>query len=173
MGLSSDLISQFVKATNDSIKREKETIIAYGTTVVREDTIYVKLDGSDLLTPVTSTVNVRNNDRVTVMIKNHTATVTGNITSPSAGTEDIADAGKTATDYMTVTDAHGLVIGSKPDGILHGNIQNLVVHPYLFAMEIRFFRNFHLQKKRLMELPLHRRLMILLLSRQRTRMDRQ
>lgn len=123
MGLSSDLISQFVKATNDSIKREKETIIAYGTTVVREGTIYVKLDGSDLLTPVTSTVNVRNNDRVTVMIKNHTATVTGNITSPSAGTEDIADAGKTATDYMTVTDAHGLVIGSKPDGILRGNIQ--------------------------------------------------
>lgn len=123
MGLSSDLISQFAKATNDNVKREKETIIAYGTTLVRGDVIYVKLDGSDLLTPVTSTVNVRNNDRVTVMIKNHTATVTGNITSPSAGTEDIADAGKTATDYMNLTDTLGLIIGNKTDGILRGNIQ--------------------------------------------------
>lgn len=123
MGLSSDLISQFAKATNDNVKREKETIIAYGTTLVRGDVIYVKLDGSDLLTPVTSTVNVRNNDRVTVMIKNHTATVTGNITSPSAGTEDIADAGKTATDYMNLTDTLGLIIGNKTDGVLRGNIQ--------------------------------------------------
>lgn len=123
MGLSSDLISQFAKATNDNVKREKETIIAYGTTIVRGDVIYVKLDGSDLLTPVISTVNVRNNDRVTVMIKNHTATVTGNITSPSAGTEDISDAGKTATDYMNLTDTLGLIIGNKTDGILRGNIQ--------------------------------------------------
>lgn len=123
MGLSSDLISQFAKATNDNVKREKETIIAYGTTLVRGDVIYVKLDGSDLLTPVISTVNVRNNDRVTVMIKNHTATVTGNITSPSAGTEDISDAGKTATDYMNLTDTLGLIIGNKTDGILRGNIQ--------------------------------------------------
>lgn len=123
MGLSSDLISQFAKVTNDNIKREKETVITYGTTVKRGDIIYVKIDGSDLLTPVMSTVNIRDGDRVTVMIKNHNATVTGNITSPSAGTEDIADAGKTATNFMDMSDSLGLIVGDKTDNVLRGNIQ--------------------------------------------------
>lgn len=123
MGLSSDLISQFVKATNDNVKREKETILTYGTTVKRGDILYVKIDGSDLLTPVTSTVNIRDGDRVTVTIKNHNATVTGNITSPSAGAEDITDAGKTATNFMDLSDSLGLIVGDKTDNVLRGNIQ--------------------------------------------------
>lgn len=123
MGLSSDLISQFVKATNDNVKREKETILTYGTTVKRGDILYVKIDGSDLLTPVTSTVNIRDGDRVTVTIKNHNATVTGNITSPSAGAEDVTDAGKTATNFMDLSDSLGLIVGDKTDNILRGNIQ--------------------------------------------------
>lgn len=123
MGLSSDLISQFVKATNDNVKREKETILTYGTTVKRGDILYVKIDGSDLLTPVTSTVNIRDGDRVTITIKNHNATVTGNITSPSAGAEDITDAGKTATNFMDLSDSLGLIVGDKTDNVLRGNIQ--------------------------------------------------
>ena len=123
MGLSSDLISQFAKITNDNVKREKETILTYGTTVKRGDILYVKIDGSDLLTPVTSTVNIRDGDRVTVTIKNHSATVTGNITSPSAGAEDISDAGKTATNFMDLSDSLGLIVGDKTDNILRGNIQ--------------------------------------------------
>lgn len=123
MGLSSDLISQFAKVTNDNIKRERETILTYGTTVKRGDILYVKIDGSDLLTPVTSTVNIRDGDRVTVTIKNHNATVTGNITSPSAGAEDVTDAGKTATNFMDLSDSLGLIVGDKTDNILRGNIQ--------------------------------------------------
>lgn len=123
MGLSSDLISQFAKVTNDNVKREKETILTYGTTVKRGDILYVKIDGSDLLTPVTSTVNIRDGDRVTVTIKNHNATVTGNITSPSAGAEDVTDAGKTATNFMDLSDSLGLIVGDKTDNILRGNIQ--------------------------------------------------
>lgn len=123
MGLSSDLISQFAKVTNDNIKRERETILTYGTTVKRGDILYVKIDGSDLLTPVTSTVNIRDGDRVTVTIKNHNATVTGNITSPSAGAEDVTDAGKTATNFMDLSDSLGLIVGDKTDNVLRGNIQ--------------------------------------------------
>lgn len=123
MGLSSDLISQFVKVTNDNVKRERETILTYGTTVKRGDILYVKIDGSDLLTPVTSTVNIRDGDRVTVTIKNHNATVTGNVTSPSAGADDITDAGKTATNFMDLSDSLGLIVGDKTDNILRGNIQ--------------------------------------------------
>ena len=91
MGLSSDLISQFVKVTKDDKKTKKETI-TYGTiekTIEEDGTVtkYIKLDGSDIRTPlssVNSSVDVDQGDRVTVMIKNHTTTMTGNLTNPSA-----------------------------------------------------------------------------------------
>ena len=79
MGLSNDLISQFVKATKDTPKQSKETT-AYGTVKFGSDgKEYVQLDGSGALTPVSSTVTVKEGDRVIVMIKNHTATITGNL----------------------------------------------------------------------------------------------
>ena len=123
MNLSSDLISQFARITNDNSKRDKGTVITYGTTILRGDSMYVKIDGSDVLTPVSSTVNVRDNERVTVMIKNHTATITGNITSPAANSKDSSDAGKTATNYMERTDDLGLVIGDRTGEVLRSNIQ--------------------------------------------------
>lgn len=88
MSLSSELISQFVKITNDNKKTKQETTV-YGTTVKIGDETYVRIDGSDQLTPVSTTTNMEENDRVSVLIKDHTATVTGNISSPSARTEDI------------------------------------------------------------------------------------
>lgn len=88
MGLSSDLISQFVKITNDTNKSKKETT-AYGTVVDYNGGTYVRLDGSDLLTPMTKTVGVKDGDRVTISIKDHTATVTGNISSPSASSSEL------------------------------------------------------------------------------------
>lgn len=88
MELSSDLISQFVKATKDNKKVKQESTV-YGTTVEYNGSIYVKLDGSDLLTPILTTTDVKPSERVTVMIKDHTATVTGNISSPAARTDDV------------------------------------------------------------------------------------
>lgn len=97
MGLSSDLVAQFVKITNDNKPNTKKETTVYGTTVEYKGSIYVKIDGSDLLTPVMATANTKPGERVTVMIKNHTATVTGNLSSPAARLgdldkyEDIAD----------------------------------------------------------------------------------
>ena len=90
MGLSSDLISEFVKVTKDDEKPKSETVV-YGTTVVYEGSTYVKLDGSELLTPVSTTSSTENGERVTVMIKDHTATITGNMSSPSARSGDVED----------------------------------------------------------------------------------
>lgn len=91
MGLSDDLISQFAKITKDDTKPKSETTV-YGTTVEYNGAIYVKLDGSDRLTPVITTADLKTDERVSVMIKNHAATVTGNITSPSASKSDLDDA---------------------------------------------------------------------------------
>lgn len=88
MGLSNDLISQFVKATNDNKETKKESTV-YGTVKNVDGVEYVQLDGSDFLTPVSSTTSISDGDRVTVMIKNHNATVTGNISSPSAKNSDL------------------------------------------------------------------------------------
>ena len=91
MGLSQDLISQFVKVTNDRQTEKKETI-AYGTAVELDGKKYVRLDGSDMLTPVSSTADAEANERVTVLIKDHTATITGNASSPAARKQSVDDA---------------------------------------------------------------------------------
>ena len=91
MGLSQDLISQFVKVTNDR-KTEKKETIAYGTAVELDGKKYVRLDGSDMLTPVSSTADAEANERVTVLIKDHTATITGNASSPAARKQSVDDA---------------------------------------------------------------------------------
>ena len=90
MGLSHDLISQFVKVTNDRQTEKKETI-AYGTAVELDGKKYVRLDGSDMLTPVSSTADAEANERVTVLIKDHTATITGNASSPAARKQSVDD----------------------------------------------------------------------------------
>lgn len=89
MSLSVDLISQFAKATKEDKKTKSESTV-YGTTVEYDGKMYVRLDGSELLTPVTTTTNMEPGERVTVLIKNHSATVTGNITSPSATSGDVS-----------------------------------------------------------------------------------
>lgn len=89
MGLSKDLISKFIKTTNDNNSKSKKEDIVYGVIVENGGTKYVKIDGSELLTPITSTADAKNGERVTVMIKNHSAIVTGNVSSPAARTDDV------------------------------------------------------------------------------------
>lgn len=90
MALSHDLISQFAKVINNDKKAKSEST-SYGTTVEYNGSTYVKLDGSDLLTPVETTADTKAGERVTVLIKDHTATVTGNLSSPAARTEDVQE----------------------------------------------------------------------------------
>lgn len=92
MPLSSELVSQFAKLANNKPKEEKETTV-YGTTVIQNGNKYVKLDGSELLTPASFTTNIADGERVTVLIKNHMAIVTGNITSPAARTSEVEEVG--------------------------------------------------------------------------------
>lgn len=89
MSLSHELAIQFAKITKDAETKKSDTIV-YGTTTVKDGSIYVKLDGSDLLTPVSTTAVVNDGERVSVLIKNHTASITGNSSSPAARSEDVS-----------------------------------------------------------------------------------
>ena len=140
MSLPSNLVSEFVRITNDSKKTKSETTV-YGTIVKDGDTTYAKLDGSNVLTPVSTTADTQHGERVTVLIKNHTATVTGNISSPAARTDDVQqlggnvknitedtatlktsveDASKTATNFLSYDSDSGLQVGNKTGGTWSG-----------------------------------------------------
>ena len=87
MALSKDVMSQFAKAMMPKQESKEATLNATYKKIDGKE--YVQLDGSDILTPVTSSVIAETDDRVKVIIKNHAATVIGNITSPSARNKDL------------------------------------------------------------------------------------
>lgn len=84
MKLSDNVISEFVKMTNDTPSTNTNQSKIYGTAIIYNDEQYVQLDGSDLLTPADNTVHIKNGERVTVSIQNHIATIDGNISDISA-----------------------------------------------------------------------------------------
>lgn len=97
MALSMDLLSKFVKATNDKPAEKTESFVS-GTAVEYDGRMFVRLDGSDRLTPVSTSASVKDGNRVTVMIKNHEATVTGNVSDPSASSGTVGDLGDKVED---------------------------------------------------------------------------
>lgn len=106
--IPNELVTDFAKTTNDTSNKNKNDGSVCGTTVEKNGKMYVMIDGSDALTPVITTADIRHNERVIVQIKDHLATVTGNITSPSASstvveqvTQDVIDVENTVTDMGT------------------------------------------------------------------------
>lgn len=86
MPVSSEILAMFAKTVVENKQEKKsEEAILNGTVVNDSGTLYVRIDGSDRLTPVASTTSMENGERVTVLIKNHSAIVTGNLSSPSVG----------------------------------------------------------------------------------------
>lgn len=100
MDLSNNLVSQFVKITNDREKHtQQQQSKLFGTTVIYDDKQYVQIDGSDLLTPADSTVHIKDGERVTVTINNHTAIIDGNVTDISASNEHLE---RVETEFLLV-----------------------------------------------------------------------
>ena len=91
MDLNSILVSEFAKITNNNKETVNEGTTVYGTYRVDGDGAYVQIDGSDTRTPVATTSEARNGDRVTVLIKNHRAIITGNLTDPSTTVKSVEE----------------------------------------------------------------------------------
>ena len=113
MNLSDKLISQFAKATK--VEKTKRESIVYGTIVEKDGSKYLKIDGSNILTPIVTTVNMTDGERVTAMIKNHSAVVTGNITSPAIRNKDVDS---------TINNKVNAYIGQNEDGIIFGDLSS-------------------------------------------------
>lgn len=131
MALSTELISQFAKIVVKDDPRP-ESITVNGTAKFYDGKIYVQIDGSNgQLTPIaSSTVGMKDGDRVTVQIKNHSATVTGNATDPSAGKSYADDIKGQVDDVVDQISEFEIVIADKVStdqlDAVNGRIDNLV-----------------------------------------------
>ena len=103
MDLSNNLISKFIEVTSPRETKNTGSVM-YGTVEKRNDEVMVKLDGSELLTPVSTTADVINKERVMVMIQNHTATIVGNASSPSARSDDVNELKEIVADKVSTSD---------------------------------------------------------------------
>lgn len=102
MQLPNELISEFVKATKDNTKVNDDSVL-YGTAKVEAGgNVYVTIDGSTELTPVTKAATVNDGERVMVTIKDHTATIVGNMSSPAARSGDVEDLGAKVGEFNLV-----------------------------------------------------------------------
>ena len=90
MNLANELLKEFSKATVAEEKKKEE--YAYGTARIVDGDVFVQLDGSDILTPAQNTMDVKTGDRVSVLIKNHSAMITGNISVPADASKTLAQA---------------------------------------------------------------------------------
>ena len=118
INLSPELISMFAKITNDNKKDKSETVL-YGTAIIQNGNKYVRIDGSNIVTPVSSTADIETGARVTVMLKDHNAVVTGNLTDPSASSDGLAIVAEYTADINKDTDERitylETVIGGIPE----------------------------------------------------------
>lgn len=93
MVLSRSILKEFSEATSSN-KKNEQTIYLRGTIIDRGSNKYVRLDGSESLTPIGETVEAKVGDRVLVSIENHRAIVIGNLTMPPSAYKEQDAIGK-------------------------------------------------------------------------------
>ena len=102
MELSKSVIKQFVNVTNKDGQTKPGDNTVFGEIVQVGAKTYAKIDGSSQLTPVSTTARVKVGDRVVVTLKNHTATVIGNTTDPSASSAQVEEISGNVTRFETI-----------------------------------------------------------------------
>ena len=112
MGNVNRLATTFAKIIKEDATATKDSTV-YGTAVEFNGKMYVKLDGSERMTPIETTTSIKEGDRVTVLIKAHSATVTGNVTDPSTSKSDKKATDDKVKDLSTQVSEFGTVVAGK------------------------------------------------------------
>lgn len=79
MALPKSLVSQFAKTVNKKDTNNKETFIQGTVSKVENGKCYVYVDDLNRSFPASLPTNVNKHQPVTIMIKNHTASIIGNV----------------------------------------------------------------------------------------------
>jgi hypothetical protein len=124
-----NLATTFAKIIKEDATATKDSTV-YGTAVEFNGKMYVKLDGSERMTPIETTTSIKEGDRVTVLIKAHSATVTGNVTDPSTSKSDKKATDDKVKDLSTQVSEFGTVVAGKVSTeqlqAVEGRVTNLV-----------------------------------------------
>lgn len=112
MGNVNNLATTFAKIIKEDATAAKDSTV-YGTAVEFNGKMYVKLDGSERMTPIETTTSIKEGDRVTVLIKAHSATVTGNVTDPSTSASDKKATDDKVKDLSAQVSEFGTVVAGK------------------------------------------------------------
>lgn len=114
--LPTALVNKFVEGISN------KTVVSQGPTTLKatarvvDGQLYAVIDGSDILTPVTTTTAAANGDRVEVRIMNHQATITGNLSDNSVGEKTAQSIVEGAMDGFVITNSNFI------DGTISGSI---------------------------------------------------
>lgn len=106
------LATTFAKIIKEDTTATKDSTV-YGTAVEFNGKMYVKLDGSERMTPIETTTSIKEGDRVTVLIKAHSATVTGNVTDPSTSKSDKKATDDKVNDLSSQVSEFGTIVSGK------------------------------------------------------------
>ena len=106
------LATTFAKIIKEDATATKDSTV-YGTAVEFNGKMYVKLDGSERMTPIETTTSIKEGDRVTVLIKAHSATVTGNVTDPSTSKSDKKATDDKVKDLSSQVSEFGTIVSGK------------------------------------------------------------
>ena len=107
-----NLATTFAKIIKEDATATKDSTV-YGTAVEFNGKMYVKLDGSERMTPIETTTSIKEGDRVTVLIKAHSATVTGNVTDPSISKSDKKATDDKIKDLSSKVSEFGTIVAGK------------------------------------------------------------
>lgn len=107
-----NLATTFAKIIKEDATATKDSTV-YGTAVEFNGKMYVKLDGSERMTPIETTTSIKEGDRVTVLIKAHSATVTGNVTDPSTSKSDKKATDDKVNDLSSRVSEFGTIVSGK------------------------------------------------------------
>jgi hypothetical protein len=107
-----NLATTFAKIIKEDATATKDSTV-YGTAVEFNGKMYVKLDGSERMTPIETTTSIKEGDRVTVLIKAHSATVTGNVTDPSTSKSDKKATDDKIKDLSSKVSEFGTIVAGK------------------------------------------------------------
>lgn len=120
MSLDKKVIKDFVAAVNKKEETKTPTILT-GTVHREGGTVSVKIDGSESLTPVSTVINVEDGERVTVIIENHKAMITGNLSSPAARGNEVEDLKVVVGDKVSTAELDAI---TAKVGKINGDVAN-------------------------------------------------
>lgn len=108
MQLSEDLLIAFAKSMKTEEKQRDVTLFGIVKSIEADGSVIVTLDGSEADTKAKCAVSAEVDDRVMVLMKDHSAIITGNLSNGSGGA---------ATSYLALTNKPSIegvtLIGNK------------------------------------------------------------